>query len=186
MVKMLLDRGASVDIQPLLSDRSSLLHAAISSGNLPVLDILLNAGAGVHISTFDASGQTPLHVAVDKRASPIIGLLLKHKAPTDVEDFSGNTPFRLAVQKRDYQTVLRLFPMSTSDHSTLTASNWRSLLLGYHGCHIEMAAGDIPPIKKVDNFGQGVYRSYPLYASTVELPAGNNDFMGDVCTPRIL
>lgn len=108
-VKLLLERGADVTVQPNSVTRLSLLHVGTASNNLGLVEILCNAGAGVHLSLQDDSGRTPLHVAVDNEQVTIAKNLLDKGASPDIKDFGDTNPFQSAMRNGNRDMVLLLY-----------------------------------------------------------------------------
>lgn len=75
---------------------NTLLHYAIQSGRVDLLELLLSKG-NCHNTTNDY-GETALHVAVKKNKYDIARILLRHDATdANVMDCNGNSPLHSAV-----------------------------------------------------------------------------------------
>eukprot|EP00004_Rigifila_ramosa_P012721 TRINITY_DN2777_c0_g1_i3.p1 TRINITY_DN2777_c0_g1~~TRINITY_DN2777_c0_g1_i3.p1 ORF type:complete len:328 (-),score=83.34 TRINITY_DN2777_c0_g1_i3:28-1011(-) len=92
MVEMLIDQGATFDVQERLWGLTALHYACMdSTGKSTSVAVLLRYGAnpGLQDNIF---GWTPLHYAYGNENSKNIALLLKYGAQTNVTDIFGNTP----------------------------------------------------------------------------------------------
>ncbi|KAE8333834.1 ankyrin repeat-containing domain protein [Aspergillus sergii] len=110
MVKLLLKRGAAVDI-----DESSganidarddgmypLLWAA-ENGHQAIVELLLNAGA--NIKAYDKSDRTALFMAAERGHKAVVRLLLEEGANTEARDKWDRTPIFLAAEHGHEATV---------------------------------------------------------------------------------
>lgn len=70
---MLVAKQAKLDAT--LSDLSSVLHLAVHSGSVPIVETLLKMGLNPNIT--GPKAQTPLHLAAQCNRSELVGLLLK-------------------------------------------------------------------------------------------------------------
>ena len=138
IVNLLLERGADVTVQLNSESRDSLLRVAAAVNNLALLETLLNAGAGVLLSSQDGHGRTPLHLAVDYGRITIAKYLLDKGASPDKEDFGDTNPFQLAMRNGNRDMVLLLYPKTTADLSSISASDWRRCSDHAHNCNLEM------------------------------------------------
>ena len=179
IVKLLLDRGADVTVQPNSVTRLSLLHVAIASNSLDLLEILCNAGAVVHLSSQDDSGRTPLHVAVDNGQIEIAKYLLGRGASPDMEDFGDTNPFQLAMRNENRDMVLLLYPVTTAGLSSISASDWRRCSGHGPDCSLELISdGSAKVVFRDESLKQDLGKmSYPLSLNREELPAEDSDFM---------
>ena len=160
---MLLDSGADSNVQPWLSDRSSLLHIAILSMNTFVLNELLDNGAHVHITSTDNFGQTPLHLAVRANQVEMIKCLLDKGASPDETDFTDTSVLQSAVQDGSREIVLLLYPRAKSSLALLTASDWRKHFNSISDYDLEVIDGEEAQVHSIDNLKNHVSKlSYPM------------------------
>ena len=171
---------ADATIQPILEDRLSLLHVAVSSKeNLPILEILCDAGADVHLTSQDDSGSTPLHIAVHEGVFENAEYLLKRGASPDIEDLGDTTSFQLAMRNRNRAMVRLLYPKTTARLSSISASEWRLCSGNPLECNLEMISGESAQV----NFKDGSLIKelnelwYPLSSESEILPDIDNNFM---------
>ena len=178
-VKILLDRGADCTIQPLLSDRLSLLHNAIRSTRTSILRQLLSHGASIHLASTDDSGQTPLHLAVRSNHSEMARCLLDAGASPDETDFTDMSVLQSAIQAGNHEIVHLLYPRARNSLFSLVASNWRNLFRPFSRCDIEVIDSEVAKLSPVDNLKEQFYQlSYPLPSFLVtRASAGQNHFM---------
>lgn len=95
--KLLLERGASLEVQDILERRALHLAAAVKEGKgVKMLELLLERGADVNAQ--DNYRRTPLHVAIQYKC-PASGLLLEKGAAINVQDIFGRTALLLAAQR---------------------------------------------------------------------------------------
>jgi ankyrin repeat protein len=98
VVKGLLDRGASVNLQD--GDGDTALHGAAQSGNVEITNLLLAKGADPNIQ--NKVGGTPLMWAAAYGNDKVVGVLLQHHADATLKDGDGKTAKDWAIQnKRD-------------------------------------------------------------------------------------
>ena len=162
-VRLLLDRGADCNVQPWLSDRSSLLHIAIFSMNTFVLEELLANGARVHITSTDNFGQTPLHLAVKANQVEMVRCLLNEGASPDETDFTDTSVLQSAVQDGSRDIVLLLYPRAKSSLGLLTASDWQKHFNSISRCDLEVIDGEGAQVRSIDNLKDHVSKlSYPM------------------------
>lgn len=96
ITRLLLDRGADVN---LVSDYGSLdtaLHRAADRLSTNMMSVLLSRGADMSIE--DIFGQTALHTAAKRNRSSIANLLLDHGGSLDLVDADNYTAFDLAIE----------------------------------------------------------------------------------------
>lgn len=98
MAKILLKRGADVNIKVTGEDSRTCLHAACLCGSVEMVRLLLENGADPDASTSTAM-RTPLHWAAEMGHLEIIKILVKFGANISASDKFGFTPRHLAVQK---------------------------------------------------------------------------------------
>ncbi|XP_071373885.1 ankyrin repeat and protein kinase domain-containing protein 1 isoform X1 [Centroberyx affinis] len=87
----------------LFSDKNSLLHYTVASGDAESVQRVLSLGAEVNCPS--ARGYTPLIIAVLHRLHDIISLLLEHGAAATQGDEDQWTPLHFAAQNGDDRTV---------------------------------------------------------------------------------
>jgi ankyrin repeat protein len=98
VVKGLLDRGASVNLQD--GDGDTALHGAAQSGNVEIINLLLLKGADPNIQ--NKVGGTPLMWAAAYGNDKVVEVLLQHRADATLKDGDGKTAKDWARQnKRD-------------------------------------------------------------------------------------
>lgn len=177
-VKLLLERGADVTVQPNSVTRLSLLHVGTASNNLGLVEILCNAGAGVHLSLQDDSGRTPLHVAVDNEQVTIAKYLLDKGASPDIKDFGDTNPFQSAMRNGNRDMVLLLYPKTTPGLSSISASDWRRCSGNGPKCSLEMISdGSAKVVFRDESLKQDLQEmSYPLFSVYEEVPARDTYF----------
>jgi ankyrin repeat protein len=81
----------------------TLLHQAVSCGNLRMVERLLEAKANV--CAVDEFGHTPLHMAVFSKNTAIVKALLAAGSQVDLVTKSKKTPFDLCVKSGNFQHV---------------------------------------------------------------------------------
>ncbi|TKY50521.1 ADP-ribosylation factor GTPase-activating protein AGD3 [Spatholobus suberectus] len=85
----------------------TLLHLAIETADIGMLELLLQYGANINAA--DLRGQTPLHHCILKGRSAFARLLLSRGADPRALDELGRTPIKLAVQSNfDNSEILTL------------------------------------------------------------------------------
>ena len=179
IVELLLNYGADVTMLSETTDWRFLLYVGVRSGSLAVLETVCGAGADIHLNTQDDSGLTPLHTAVDEENVALVKYLLERGASPNLEDFGGNTPLQLAIRNRNRGIVLLLYPKTTVNLSSITASDLRRCSGTTSHCHLEMISSDSTQVAFNDEslFEELDEMSYPLSFSTTRLRAHGNDFM---------
>jgi ankyrin repeat protein len=94
VVKGLLDRGASVNLQD--GDGDTALHGAAQSGNVDITNLLLAKGADPNIQ--NKVGGTPLMWAAAYGNDKVVEILLQHHANATLKDGDGKTAKDWAIQ----------------------------------------------------------------------------------------
>ncbi|KAJ6109059.1 ankyrin-2 [Penicillium sp. IBT 16267x] len=125
LVRLLLDNGADANTQ---TNGETALHVANSPPYRPaafggyknIIRLLLSKGADINAHE-GSYGRTPLHLAVEADFTSAIAELLKQGARTGRQDFNDATPLELALQKRNHEAVMLLFPRSTGSLCLLEA-----------------------------------------------------------------
>jgi len=118
VVRLLLDRGASVDSRTRLG--FTALHWAASRDALDSIWILLRAGAD--IEALARNDITPLHWAASRDASRAVQMLLDAGADPNARTLSGDTPLHLAIRNSAYSQaaiVLAQFSLTALESETL-------------------------------------------------------------------
>ena len=100
----LVERLSIDEINSATSSGSTLLIAAIQSGNKELVEIILKKGA--HINTPDHQGMTPLMVAARSGNKGIVKLLISRNANLDAQDRFGWTALMWA-EKEDHSSLVR-------------------------------------------------------------------------------
>jgi ankyrin repeat protein len=89
-------RRAGADLNAVLADGTTLLHAAAESGDLEIADYLLRQGIDANVN--DRLAQTPLHRAVTARnAEEMTRLLLDSGAHPNARDHNLFTPLHRPI-----------------------------------------------------------------------------------------
>ncbi|XP_078666273.1 uncharacterized protein LOC144908504 [Branchiostoma floridae x Branchiostoma belcheri] len=100
MVELLVEKGASLNLQEGASTKEYPLWYAARSGNVSLASFLVEKGASVKQT--NANGTTPLHKAMevgDREASvKLTELFLAHGAEVNAKNRWGNTPAHLAAR----------------------------------------------------------------------------------------
>jgi len=95
MARLLLDKGAELNLVSEEGSDSTPLHRATYWLNVNMMSVLLSRGADMSIR--DASGRTALHTAAKHNRGFTASLLLDHGASLDPVDGDGHTAFNLAI-----------------------------------------------------------------------------------------
>jgi cytohesin len=93
MIRLLLERGASVDLVTL--ERHTVLHAAASGGVVWFAQLLLERGAA--LDARGEGGETPLHLAAGSGHRAMVDLLLDRGADLEARNSVGDTPLLEAL-----------------------------------------------------------------------------------------
>ncbi|KAJ3329681.1 hypothetical protein HDU93_000835, partial [Gonapodya sp. JEL0774] len=127
-VSFLLQHGA--DVRARSSDGSTVLHYALTQGNIRVMRQLLAAGAEVNAKSSD--GKTPLHCWIERIVKTRAGvdiqdgitpLLLEFGADVGLRDQLGRTPLHYAVQcERPFKDTVLLLLQHNSDPNAVDSS----------------------------------------------------------------
>lgn len=70
-------------------DGRTLLHNAVSGGNMELVQFLLSSGAVNDVNQADEAGWTPLHTASSSGNTPAVAKLLEHGANVNVVTSNG-------------------------------------------------------------------------------------------------
>ena len=163
-MEFLVSHGADVTIQLRKALRRFILHITVGSSSLAVLKMFCEAGGDVHLNTQDDFGLTPLHTAVNKEEVGMVQYLLEQGASPNLKDLGGNTPLQLAIRNQNREIVLLLYPRTTVDLSSITASDLRRCSGTTGRCHIEMTSIASTQVAfRNGRLSMGIYdMSYPL------------------------
>jgi len=103
-IRMLIEKGADVNINTGNFTGQTPLHASAINGCLESCEVLLNSGA--QASPEDDEGNTPLHIAALKKGfEKVVQLLVEKGAGINVKNRKGLTPLHLAVCHDHYDAV---------------------------------------------------------------------------------
>jgi ankyrin repeat protein len=97
-VRVLLERGADVNIASRNSFKVAPLHSSVARRSASISRLLVERGADVNAR--QQGGYTPLHEAAQNGDDEIVELLLEHGADASVRSEDGKTALDLAVEKR--------------------------------------------------------------------------------------
>ncbi|PIG82070.1 hypothetical protein AARAC_000247 [Aspergillus arachidicola] len=136
MVKLLLKRGAAVDIDE--SSGQSALSRAAQRGHLETCKILLDEGAnidtrddGTNAQAQDKSDRTALFMAAERGHKAVVKLLLGEGANTEARDKWDRTPIFLAAE-HGHETIVKLLldagaKVNAKDHWKRTPRYWATV-----------------------------------------------------------
>jgi hypothetical protein len=99
VVKILLDAGASIDIQ----DGNTALHVAANQDYRQVAKLLLDAGANFDVQ--DDQGSTALYMAADRGFSQVVKILLDRGANIEMRSGNSLTPLLIAARSGHVEVV---------------------------------------------------------------------------------
>jgi ankyrin repeat protein len=116
MAKVLLNRGADVNVKVTGEDSRPCLHAACLCRSVEMVRLLLENEADPDAST-STDMRTPLHWAAQKDHLEITKILVKFGANISARDKFGFTPRHLALQKRHDKIVEFLAVVSVTKRS---------------------------------------------------------------------
>jgi len=125
IVKLLIDKGATIDIRTPISD-STPLHWAIYFRHEAIVSLLIDTGADINAQ--DKGGRTPLHDAAYKGHEAIAALLIDKGATVDAKDESERTPLHDAAMK-GHEAIVQLLidsnaNINAKDKRGLTPLHW--------------------------------------------------------------
>ncbi|PHN04869.1 ankyrin repeat domain-containing protein [Flavilitoribacter nigricans] len=105
IAKLLVDRGADVNLIASNGSRIAPLHSAVAANSLEITRLLLENGAEVGLSQH--GGVTALHTAAHRGNVPIVELLLEHGADPTLKMDDGRTPLDFA-RADGHQEVVKI------------------------------------------------------------------------------
>ncbi len=97
IARLLISRGADVNIPASNGFNVYPIHSAVASGNHSITKLLINAGANINVT--QQAGFTPLHAAAQLGDIELIILLLEHEAEVDKRMEGGKLPADLARER---------------------------------------------------------------------------------------
>lgn len=97
IAKLLISRGADVNIPANNGFNVFPIHSAVASGNHAITKLLIQAGANINVT--QQAGFTPLHAAAQLGDIELIILLLEHAAEVDIRMEGGKLPADLARER---------------------------------------------------------------------------------------
>lgn len=97
IVKMLLAKGAEVNIYSKNEMQVAPIHSAVSADNLEIARLLLENKADPNL--IQSHGITPLHEAAGNGSPEMVKLLLKYQADPEAHLTNGEMPEDLALKK---------------------------------------------------------------------------------------
>ena len=106
-VRLLLERGAGVDVFSINAMRNTPLHAGLA-GQLPAEGVRLLVEAGADVSARQHGGYVALHSAANRGDVELIGLLLDRGADPDAAAEDGKRPIDFARERGHAQAVEHL------------------------------------------------------------------------------
>ncbi|KAJ8129332.1 hypothetical protein O1611_g4300 [Lasiodiplodia mahajangana] len=121
-VRMLLDKGADVNIQN--DSAATPLHCAVFHDRVGVVKALLKKD--VNLEMLNRTGQTPFHDAVVRNHLQTAKLLLEKGSNINKTNYRGMTPLYQAAQRGLTEMVSFLLD-NGADHSIATTGGWTPL-----------------------------------------------------------
>ena len=103
LVKMLLSKGAEVNIYSKNEMKVMPIHSAVSTDNLEIAQLLLENKADPN--AIQMKGITPLHAAAHNGSVDMIKLLLDYKADTNAQMVDGTRAADIAMDKNNKQAA---------------------------------------------------------------------------------
>lgn len=100
------------DVNGVDSHDRTLLHLAVSEGNVDIVRFLIHKGAYVNVLNDD--DRTPLHLAVMKGRIDIVRLLIAKGAYESPVDKDKRTPLHMAIKRGDI-AIVRLLIVKGAD-----------------------------------------------------------------------
>jgi len=110
-----------------LSTNASVLHYAVITGNLKMVELLLDHGVRVNACT--TKGITALHLAVLVRNRTMVQLLIRNGANTNMQTQLGSGPVHMVVISPFFLVIFRvrdLFPTLAKDYAETLQGNTKT------------------------------------------------------------
>jgi serine/threonine-protein phosphatase 6 regulatory ankyrin repeat subunit B len=117
LVRLLIDRGAKVDVNDIQQGRSPL-HMASQHGYVANIEMLLDYGANIEDTTSD--GKNPLMKAVEEGHTAAIRLLFKSGANIEAKDIFRQNALLLAAKEGKPAIIRILLEEWRADINTTT------------------------------------------------------------------
>lgn len=114
VVRLLVERGANINISARHIESLGPLHSALSSRNSKIAVFLLRNGASVTVAE-QAGGLTPLHYAAINDMELAAQILLERGADPAARDAAGRLPLDLAREKGSERVVALLESIGNED-----------------------------------------------------------------------
>lgn len=105
-VRRLIEANVDVNAKYNYNSKETVLHLAIRTGYLPIIQVLLEYGADISVK--NAGGLSPLHYGIfyhKEENTDIYKLLLENRANCNDNDAVGDTPFRYVLRENSLNTV---------------------------------------------------------------------------------
>jgi uncharacterized protein len=104
VVKLLLSKGAEVNIYSKNEMQVAPIHSAVSTDNLEIARLLLENKADPN--AIQMKGYTPLHAAAHNGNNDMVELLLEFKADSGAKVDDGKTPLDIALEANHLKTAV--------------------------------------------------------------------------------
>jgi ankyrin repeat protein len=104
-IKMLLEKGAYVDVKTPRMQRTPLIISA-ENKNRKAVKLLLNYGADINVKGI--GGETPLFMALYSRDTKTAFLLIKHGAKVNAKTIDGTTMLMWSIWFRNYRIFKKI------------------------------------------------------------------------------
>lgn len=127
IVRILLDKNASINIKTRSDAADSPLHLAAFNGHAQIVQILLQNGAQVNIR--NAFRNTPLHEAALLGDLESIEYLVAHGANTQLKNIDGETPLQLIDTSLRSQFLLLINESQPQSKLQSNARNERNITI---------------------------------------------------------
>jgi uncharacterized protein len=114
VVKVLLEKGATVNLAANNAQKVAPLHSAVAGKHMSIVEMLIKAGADVNAA--QEGGFTPLHGAVENGMVEMIALLLTFGANRDATSANGKTLIMAKMIRIRYKTHVLLFKGGMCEH----------------------------------------------------------------------